>query len=120
MKREVEDYINDIIEAIEKALDFIKDMSYEDFVKDEKTIFAVVRAIEIIGEAVKNIPEELKTKYNKIPWKAMSGMRDKLIHAYFGIDVKVVWDTVKKRLPDLKFLFEEIRKELRTEGRDVE
>ena len=71
MKREVGDFIDDIINAIDKALKFVEGMSYEEFANDDKTIFAVVRAIEIIGEAVKNIPDDLKKKYPEIPWKGM-------------------------------------------------
>jgi len=87
-------------------------MSYEDFIQDPKTVFAVVRAIEIIGEAVKNIPDNVREKYPEIPWKGMAGMRDKVIHEYFGVDMKVVWDTVKKRIPKIKPLFEKMLKDL--------
>ncbi len=113
MRREIIDYIEDVLNAINKILNFVKDMSYEDFSQDDKTIFAVIRGIEIIGEAVKNIPEDIKIKYPEIPWKGIAGMRDKLIHAYFGVDVKVVWDTIKKRIPEIKPLFEKILKELK-------
>ena len=87
MKREVGDFIDDIINAMDKALKFVEGMSYEEFANDDKTIFAVVRAIEIIGEAVKNISDDLKKKYPEIPWKGMAGMRDKVIHGYFGVDL---------------------------------
>jgi len=93
MRREIGDYIQDIIEAIDKLMKFVKGMSYDEFVQDDKTVFAVVRAIEIIGEAVKNIPEEVRGSYPEIPWKDMAGMRDKLIHS-------------------LKPLFEKLLKEL--------
>jgi len=112
MKREVGDFIDDIINAMDKALKFVEGMSYEEFANDDKTIFAVVRAIEIIGEAVKNISDDLKKKYPEIPWKGMAGMRDKVIHGYFGVDLKVVWDTVKKRIPELKPLFDRMLEEL--------
>ena len=112
MKRETGDFIEDIMDAMNKALKFIEGMSYEEFAQDNKTVFAVVRAIEIIGEAVKNIPEDLRKKYPEIPWKGMAGMRDKVIHGYFGVDIKVVWDTVKKRISEVKTLFERILEEL--------
>ncbi len=112
MKREAGDFVEDIINAMNKALKFVEGISYEEFAKDDKTVFAVIRAIEIIGEAVKNIPEDIREKYPEIPWKGMAGMRDKVIHGYFGVDIKVVWDTVKKRIPELKPLFEKMLEEL--------
>ena len=89
MKREIGDYIEDILEAMTNAMEFTKDMLYDDFVKDTKTVYAVTRAIEIIGEAVKNIPEDIRKKYPNIPWRSMAGMRDKVIHAYFGEIMKL-------------------------------
>ncbi|MCD5409538.1 MAG: DUF86 domain-containing protein [Methanocellales archaeon] len=82
MKREIGDFIEDIIDAMTKATKFVEGVSYEEFTKDDKTIFAVIRAIEIIGEAVKNIPDDTKKGYPEIPWKRMAGMRDKVIHGY--------------------------------------
>lgn len=113
MKREIRDFVEDIINAIDKALRFIEGLSYEEFTEDDKTIFAVIRAIEIIGEAVKNIPEDIRKDYPKIPWKGMAGMRDKVIHGYFGVDIKVVWDTVKKRFPEVKPMFEKVLEDLK-------
>ena len=112
MRREIGDYIQDIIEAIDKLMKFVKGMSYDEFVQDDKTVFAVVRAIEIIGEAVKNIPEEVRGSYPEIPWKDMAGMRDKLIHSYFGIKLERVWETANEEIPPLKPLFEKLLKEL--------
>jgi len=110
--REAVDFIEDIVNAMDKALKFIENMSYEDFVRDDKTIFAVIRAIEIIGEAVKHTPEDFKKKYPEVPWKGMAGMRDKVIHGYFGVDTNV-WDTVKKRIPEVKPVFEKMLDELK-------
>lgn len=100
-----EDYIRDAVEKIERL---VKGMDYEEFLKDAKTQYTVVRALEIIGKAVKNISDELKKKYPEIPWKAMAGMRDKLIHAYFGVDWEIVWLTVKKDVPKIKRVFKNL------------
>lgn len=115
MEREYSDYIQDIMDAIDKAQKFIEGLTYETFREDEKTAFAVVRALEVIGEAVKNIPESLRNKYPDIPWKEMAGMRDKLIHEYFGVKYEVVWDTVKTEIPELKSKFEEMFRESKNE-----
>ena len=112
MKREIGDFIEDIIDAMTKATKFVEGVSYEEFTKDDKTIFAVIRAIEIIGEAVKNIPDDTKKGYPEIPWKRMAGMRDKVIHGYFGVDIKVVWDTIKEEIPEVKPLFEKMLNDL--------
>lgn len=112
MNREYGDYIEDIIDSMNKADKFIENMNYRDFIKDEKTIFAVVRALEIIGEAVKNIPDSVKEKYSGIPWRDIAGMRDKLIHEYFGVKLDVVWETVKAKIPELKPKFQKMLEDL--------
>ena len=112
MKREIGDYIQDILDATSKGTRFVEDMKYEDFIHDDKTVFAVIRAIEVIGEAVKNIPDDVKDKYPKIPWREMAGMRNKLIHAYFGVDIKKIWKAIKEEIPPLKPTFEQMLKDL--------
>ena len=111
MKREFLDYVEDVIDAMQKARSFTAGMTWDFFAKDDKTIFAVIRAIEIIGEAVKKIPPDVKTRYSEMPWQDMAGMRDKLIHEYFGADLKTVWDTVTRDIPALLPKFEKIRKD---------
>ncbi len=105
MKREIENYIRDIIDSINKSLKFVEGMKYEDFVKDDKTVFAVIRALEIIGEAVKNIPIGVRNKYPFIPWRELAGIRDKLIHQYFGVKLDVIWKAVKEEIPPLKIFW---------------
>ncbi|MBI4727759.1 DUF86 domain-containing protein [candidate division TA06 bacterium] len=98
---------------MDKSVEFTQGMKFEKFIGDDKTVFAVIRAIEIIGEAVKNIPEDARKEHPAIPWKSLAGMRDKLIHAYFGVDLKRVWKTVKEEMPPLKPLFGKMLKGLK-------
>jgi uncharacterized protein with HEPN domain len=111
-RRTYKDYLVDIIESIGKIEKFTYDSSFEDFKSDEKTIFAIIRTLEVIGEAAKKIPAEVKRKYSQIPWKKMAGMRDKLIHEYFGVNIKVIWRTIKEDIPELKPKIEKLLSEI--------
>jgi len=108
MTRSVALYVKDIIQNMLDAEEFIQGCSYEKFISDKKTFNAVVRSIEVVGEAVKNIPDSTRSRYPDIPWKEMAGMRDKLIHFYFGVDREAVWVTVKERIPAIRPIFEQI------------
>jgi uncharacterized protein with HEPN domain len=108
MKRDYRDYLIDILESIDKIEEFTKGLTLVRFSVDEKTQLAVVKSLEIIGEAVKKIPFSLKKKHPDIPWRQISGMRDKLVHEYFGINIKVVWKTVVEDIPPLKPLLSRV------------
>ena len=95
------DYVEDIRDAMEKVSEFIAGMEQTDFVHDDKSAFAVIRAFEMIGEAAKAVPDSVRSQYPEIPWREMAQMRDKLIHHYFGVDRAVVWKTATERLPPL-------------------
>ena len=99
MSRRTLDYMRDILEAMHKALKFIEEMDYSAFMQGDKTNFAAVRALEVIGEATKNVPDEVRRRFPDIPWGRMAGMRDVLIHAYFGVDIEVVWKTLTVDIP---------------------
>jgi uncharacterized protein with HEPN domain len=100
--REYKLYLADMLAAMESIERFIEGMNFEEFQADDKTASAVIRKFEIIGEASRNIPEEVKQKHPAVPWKEMAGMRDRLIHAYFGVDYNLVWTTIKTRIPEAK------------------
>lgn len=102
MSRDYKVYLEDIREAIQKILEFTKGLSVEKFSQDAKTIDAVVRNLEVIGEAVKNIPEDLRCKHPEVEWKKIAGLRDVLIHEYFGMDVEIVWDIIQNKLQPLE------------------
>lgn len=100
-KRGNTEFLSDIKEAIRRIELYIEIMSYEEFLKDTKTQDAVVRNLEIIGEAAKNISDDLKEKYSQIPWRRLAGVRDRLIHHYFGVNYDVVWVIAKEELPEI-------------------
>lgn len=106
MSKDLRIYLKDIKLAIESIENFIEGLDFNQFKADDKTSSAVIRKFEIIGEATKNIPEIIRQQYSQIPWKDIAGMRDKLIHAYSEVDLKLVWTTIHQRLPKLKSTIE--------------
>ena len=111
-KRDLRLFLMEILEAIEKIERYIDSLSFEDFVKNEMVVDAVIRNLEIVGEAARNIPEEVRSKYSDIPWKRVVGFRNIVIHGYFDVDLEIVWVIAKERLPELKPLIKRMLKEL--------
>jgi uncharacterized protein with HEPN domain len=107
-KRDSVDFLMDILDSIEKIENFVEGFNFEEFSKDTKTIYAVIRALEIIGEATKNLPNSLKVEHPEVPWRDMAGFRDKVVLCYFGVDLEVVWDTAIDDTPSLKPLIAKI------------
>lgn len=110
-KRRDKDFLEDINEAMNLISLYTKGLTYQKFLEDRKAQDAVVRNFEVIGEAVKNITAVSKSKYPDVPWKKVAGLRDKLIHFYFGIDYKIVWRIAKKEIPKLRKQVKEILKQ---------
>lgn len=117
MTREWKFFIQDIYDAIQHIKEFVGSMKKRDFLADEKTRSAVAFKIENIGEAAKNIPKEIKTKYKDIPWTQLSRMRDKITHFYFGINYELVWLVVKKELPVIEPAIMNILTDLKKSGK---
>lgn len=101
-------YFDDILLSIEKIEEYVSGMSYDDFIFDTKTVDAVIRNFEIIGEAAKNISQEIKDKFPEVPWMEMYMMRNKVSHEYFGVDHEIIWDVIKNHLPENKDQISEI------------
>ena len=115
-QRDIRDYLQDILDHIAIAERFVDGITFDEFRNDEKTIFALTRALEIIGEATKQIPESIRNQYPNIPWKGFTGMRDKLAHAYFGVDLNIVWDTAQQDLKPLVPIIQALLTQLQNEA----
>ncbi len=102
MSRDYKVYLEDILEAIGKIRTYTADMSADSFAADNKTLDAVLRNLEVIGEAVKRIPDDIRSQHEQVEWKKIAALRDILIHQYFGIDAEIIWDVVQNKLPELE------------------
>ncbi len=110
-KRKYIHFLHDILTSSEKIIFLIENKSFDKFVQDWVIVDATIRNLEIIGEAVKNLPDEIKRKYPFVEWKKIAGLRDILIHEYFGVNYNILWDIVKNKIPELKNQITKIIKE---------
>jgi uncharacterized protein with HEPN domain/predicted nucleotidyltransferase len=107
-QRDFTQFLQDILEAIDDIEGFVKGMGFNEFSGDKKTIYAVMKALEIIGESTNNLPDTLKNKYPEIPWKFMAKTSDRVVHSHAAADLPIIWRAAKKDVPSLKSLIEEM------------
>ncbi len=105
-------FIDDIIEAMGSIVEYLNGLTYEEFSNDRMRIDAVLRNVQIIGEAAKNTPDEIKERYPNVPWRRMVGLRNIVVHSYFGIDLETIWTIGKENIPDTMDLMVQIQKEI--------
>ena len=111
-ERDYASYIEDIIEHMNYTQEFIRCMTFKEFANDKKTILSVTKCIEIVGEATKHIPDSIREKYPDVPWREMAGIRDRLVHGYFKVNLEIVWVTVTLEFPELRPMIEKVLADL--------
>jgi len=109
-KRPIDLLLNDICQSIDRIKQYINHLSFDNFSDDQKSIDAVARNLEIIGEAANRLPDEFKEKYSEIEWYKVIGLRHRIVHEYFGIDLEIIWQILHKDLPELKHKLIQIMK----------
>jgi len=112
MKKDTKIFLEHILESINLIEEYMQDKTKTEFLETKQLQDAVIRRIEIIGEAVKNIPDDIKEKYKDIPWRNIMGMRDILIHQYFGVDLELTWEVINNNIPELKKQISSVKKKL--------
>jgi uncharacterized protein with HEPN domain len=120
MSNEFLDYVEDIIDAMTKAETALVDVDYNRFVNDFMINFVVARALEIVGEATKRLPQEVREAYADIPWRDMAGMRDRIIHGYDNVDLRIMWDVVKQEIPQIKPQLQQLLDDYEGQGNNPE
>lgn len=102
MSRSIKIFIKDILEYMDRAEEYVNGYDFNSFIEDSKTCDSVLRCLEVIGEATKNVPDELRKSHPSVPWRDMAGMRDKVIHGYYVVDYEMVWLVVKEDIPEIR------------------
>jgi uncharacterized protein with HEPN domain len=109
--RDIRDYLDDMSDMLVKLQEFVDGMTFEEFQEDPKTIFAVIRAFEVLGEAAKHIPADYRSQHPAVPWNKIMALRNKLVHEYFSVNLDIVWNTIRQDVPELQLLLTPVVKE---------